>query len=83
MIWGIHYLITKIKTKIYIIPRSCFKCKQYSINQTTHISDSLPEFIYLTNWNTNSNICSGLQYCMKSNKVFNAVCQNKISARFF
>ena len=24
MIWGIHYFITKLKTKIYVIPRSCF-----------------------------------------------------------
>ena len=25
MIWVIHYFITKIKTKIYVIPRSCFR----------------------------------------------------------
>ena len=25
MIWGIHYFITKLKTKIDVIPRSCFK----------------------------------------------------------
>ena len=24
MIWGIHYFITKLKTKIDVIPRSCF-----------------------------------------------------------
>ena len=25
MIWEIHYCITKLKTKIDVIPRSCFK----------------------------------------------------------
>ena len=25
MIWGIHYFITKLKTKIDVIPRSFFK----------------------------------------------------------
>ena len=24
MIWGIHYFITKLKTKIDVIPRGCF-----------------------------------------------------------
>ena len=24
MIWGIHYFITKLKTKIDVIPKSCF-----------------------------------------------------------
>ena len=28
MIWGIHYFITKLKTKIDVIPRSCFKTYQ-------------------------------------------------------
>ena len=26
MIWWIHYFITKLKTKINVIPSSCFKC---------------------------------------------------------
>ena len=25
MIWGIHYFITKLKTRIAVIPRGCFK----------------------------------------------------------
>ena len=25
MIWGIHYFITKLKTKSDVIPRGCFK----------------------------------------------------------
>ena len=25
MIWGIHYFTTKLKTKIDVIPRGCFK----------------------------------------------------------
>ena len=28
MIWGKHYFIAKLKTKIDVIPRSCFNAKQ-------------------------------------------------------
>ena len=31
MIWGIHYCITKLKTKIDVIPRSCFKHTSFQI----------------------------------------------------
>ena len=36
MIWGIHYFITKLKTKIDVIPRSCFNAndKKNQLNKT-------------------------------------------------
>ena len=34
MIWGIHYFITKLKTKIDVIPRSCFR--KYRVFSAPH-----------------------------------------------
>ena len=31
MIWGIHYFIIKLKTKIDVIPRSCFNISKVYI----------------------------------------------------
>ena len=30
MIWGIQHFITKLKTKIDVIPRGCFKCSGFN-----------------------------------------------------
>ena len=37
MIWGMHYFITKLKTKIDVIPRSCFNQKEGMINSQYYV----------------------------------------------
>ena len=49
MIWGIHYFITKLKTKIDVIPRNCFK-RYNNISVTTTISSWMIIRIYRALW---------------------------------
>ena len=41
MILGIHYFITKLKTKIDVIPRGCFKYRKYMCNICKLVIDNV------------------------------------------
>ena len=48
MIWGIHYFTTKLKTKIDVIPRGCFKNQLIKKLWPKDVRTTSQGFIYLT-----------------------------------
>ena len=43
MIWGIHYFITKLKTKFDVIPRSCFN---QGLDKNQYFIDKLFSYLF-------------------------------------